>query len=160
MHATKALLTAAQILQLDEKEHIHQHNNNAIRLTRSLSEPTGIKSIGVHLVRVQQGRDSTEFHSHQQDEEFIYILSGQGIASIGEDQFQVSGGDFMGFEKNSPAHAMFNPNSEDLVYLMGGSRCEIDICDYPRLKRRQFRVNGKREAVNWDDLSPVQPEIN
>ena len=55
---------------------------------------------------------------------------------------------------------MFNPNSEDLVYLMGGSRCEIDICDYPRLKRRQFRVNGKREAVNWDDLSPVQPEIN
>ena len=91
MHATKALLTAAQILQLNEKEHIHQHNNNAIRLTRSLSEPTGIKSIGVHLVRVQQGRDSTEFHSHQQDEEFIYILSGQGIASIGEDQFSSTG---------------------------------------------------------------------
>ena len=146
MHATKALLTAAQILQLNEKQHIHQHNDNAIRLTRSLSEPTGITSIGVH--------------SHQQDEEFIYILSGQGIASIGEEQLQVSGGDFMGFEKNSPAHAMFNPNSEDLVYLMGGSRSEIDICDYPRLKRRQFRVNGKREAVNWDDLSLVQPEIN
>jgi len=99
MHATKALLTAAQILQLNEKEHIHQHNNNAIRLTRSLSEPTGIKSIGVHLVRVQQGRDSTEFHSHQQDEEFIYILSGQGIASIGEDQFQVSGGDLWALRK-------------------------------------------------------------
>lgn len=160
MVANKPLLTAKEIEQLAEKEHIHQHNENAIRMTRSLSDATGMNSFGVHMVRVKQGRQSTEFHSHQQDEEFIYILSGEGIASIGNEQFNISKGDFMGFRKNSQAHSMFNPNSEDLVYLMGGSRSEIDICDYPRLQRRQFRVNGKREFTHWDNLNPVQPDIS
>jgi uncharacterized cupin superfamily protein len=160
MTANKPLLTAKEIAQLAEKEHIHQHNDNAIRMTRSLSDATGINGFGIHMVRVNQGRESTEFHSHQQDEEFIYILSGEGIATIGDEQFHISKGDFMGFSKNSQAHSMFNPNREDLVYLMGGSRSDMDICDYPRLQRRQFRVNGRREFTHWDNLTPVQSDIS
>ena len=90
----------------------------------------GLVNIGVHLVRVETGHDSTQFHFHHQDEdEFIYILSGKGIAEIGDE--------------------------DDLVYLMGGSRSDIDIFDYPKLSRRMFRVDGVKTYVSLDQIMDV-----
>lgn len=71
------LLSQADIEQLEEIEHEHQHNSSAIRHTRSLSAATGLKTLGIHKVRLTQGHYSTEFHTHHEDEEFIYILSGR-----------------------------------------------------------------------------------
>lgn len=152
---SKALLTASTIAGLSEVEHVHQFNANAVRLTRSLGDLVGLKSIGVHLVRVEPGRDTTTFHTHQVDEEFLYILSGRALAEIGDETFEVGPGDFMGFRANSLPHSMSNPFEEDLVYLMGGQRNAIDVCDYPRLKKRMYRVNGVKQCVNWDDLDSI-----
>ncbi len=58
----------------------------------------------------------------------------------------------MAFTQNSLPHCMHNASTEDLVYLMGGTRSDIDICDYPKLNRRMYRENGKKTFV---DLSQV-----
>ena len=92
-----ALLTADEVRSLPEKRFVHQLNPGAIRLTRSLGDATGLVSLGVHLVRLTQGRESTEYHFHHQDEEWIYILSGCGVAEIGGVRSEVRAGDFMGF---------------------------------------------------------------
>ncbi len=149
------LIKDDEIASMEERINIHQFNENAIRNTRSIGDLAGLSTIGIHLVRLEQGRDSTEFHSHQCDEEFVYILSGAGMAEIGDESFEVGSGDFMGFPRNSPAHNMHNPNREDLVYLMGGSRSDLDICDYPRINRRMFRVNGIKTFVDMNDLHSV-----
>lgn len=99
--------------------------------------------IGIHLVRVEPGKKTTQFHFHHQEEEFIYIISGRGIAEIGESEFFVEVGDFMVFTAPSLPHCMKNPFEIDLVYLMSGERRNFDVCDYPRLKKRLFRVNGE-----------------
>ena len=151
------LIRRSHIDGLEPVRHVHQHNANAIRLTRSLSSLTGLKSLGVHLVTLTQGRFSTEYHRHHEDEEFIYILSGCGLARIGEHQHDVASGDFMGFNTHSEAHSLYNPNPEDLVYIMGGTRCAIDICDYPDLDLRQFRVHGERTAVQRRHLNNANP---
>lgn len=144
------LLAANDIARLPEHRFVHPLNPNAVRHTRSLAAATGCIHLGVHLVRLTPGHDSTEYHRHRGEEEFIYILSGQGIAEIGDDTFEVKPGDFMGFPPDSLAHSLHNPFAEDLVYLMGGTNLDYDICDYPKQKTRLYRVGDRRDYVNLD----------
>lgn len=146
------LLRAADIAALDERRHEHQFNANAVRLTRTLGLATGLARIGVHLVRLQPGRDSTQQHYHDADEEFLYVLAGRGIALIGEQRYEVGPGDFMGFPAPSPAHSLSNPYDEDLLYLMGGERNVVDAVHYPRIRRTMLKGPGGRRWADWDDL--------
>ncbi len=152
-----SLLSAADISALTEKQVVHQYNENAVRQTRSLTDILGLEDIGVHMVRIEPGRESTTHHTHHYDEEFLYIISGKGIARLGDDKQEIGPGDFMAFGKRSVAHSLSNPFEEDLVYLMGGNRAEVDVCDYPDLNRRQYRLSGKREYVDLEHLHRVGP---
>lgn len=149
-----ALLKAADIAAMPVHTHQHSINRNAVRISRSLGDATGLKSMGIHLVTVPPGRDSTEYHVHHQDEEWLYILSGRGIAEIGDEKHEIGAGDFMGLAAGGEPHSMSNPFDEDLVYLMGGNRWPFDVADYPRKRKRRYRVDGVNTAVEWDSLTP------
>jgi uncharacterized cupin superfamily protein len=43
------------------------------------------------------GKESFVYHSHHREEEWIYVLSGRGVAEIDGEEFEVGAGDFMGF---------------------------------------------------------------
>lgn len=141
------LLSAEAIAALPEATFVHPLNPRAIRHGRSLGDAVGFEHIGVHLVRVEPGHDSTQYHVHQAEEEFIYILSGRGLAEIGDETIEVGPGDFMGFAAGGLAHSLSNPFTEDLVYLVGGMRLEFDICDYPKVNTRLYRRGNQREYV-------------
>jgi hypothetical protein len=64
------LITAAELAAMPERSHRHQFNDNAVRLTRTIGEAVGLQRIGLHLVRLPPGRDSTQHHYHDADEEF------------------------------------------------------------------------------------------
>ena len=151
------LLNASDIAALAETRHTHQFNPNAVRHTRSLGDLLGLTRLGVHLVRLEKGRDSTQFHYHHVDEEFLYIIEGRGIAEIGDNRHEVGPGDFMAFTRESLPHNLSNPFDEDLVYLMGGNRSEFDVCDYPRINRRMYRIAGNKEYVDMEHLHHVPP---
>lgn len=146
------LLTGASIEAMPERAHHHQFNDNAIRLTRTLGVPAGLVHMGVHLIRLQPGRDSTQFHHHDADEEFIYILQGTGQAHIGDTTFAVGPGDFMGFPCPSPGHGLHNDSSGDLVYLVGGESNPADVVHYPRIRRTMIKSHGRRSWVDWAEL--------
>mgnify|MGYP002785573144 FL=1 len=150
--APHPLIKAERIAGLAEQVFVHPLNAQAVRHTRSLGDLAGLATLGVHLVRLVPGALSTEFHAHAHDEEWIYILSGRGVAEIGSEKFEVGTGDFMGFVAGSLPHAMSNPFDADLLYLVGGNRLPFDVCDYPRLRKRRYRVNGANEFVDWDDV--------
>lgn len=152
---TQCYFPKERIFGLDERRHVHQHNGNAVRHVKSIGDLAGLMDMGLHMVRVEPGFETTEFHYHGQDEEFVYIISGQGIALLGEETINVGPGDVMLFPKEGPAHAMRNEGPDDLVYLMGGTRAEVDVCTYPRLQLRQYRINGKREYTDFASLKKV-----
>ncbi len=154
---SKHLLRATDIQEQRESRTQHQFNDNAVRHSRNLTAGTDMQRIGIHLVRIESGCDSTTHHYHDADEEFIYILSGQGIAKIGDETYPVGPGDFMGFPAPSPAHSLHNPNSEDLVYLMGGERWATDIVHYPDIKRTMIKTHGKRRWADWQDFEELPP---
>lgn len=148
---------AERIARLPEKAVVHQFNANAIRHTRSLGDMAGLTDMGLHIVRVEPGRDTTEHHFHGQDEEFLYVISGRAEATIGEETFSIGPGDVMVFPKHSPAHSMHVPADagEDLIYMMGGTRSPIDVCTYPKIARRMYRVDGVKEYAALADFKKV-----
>jgi uncharacterized cupin superfamily protein len=149
------LLRRSQLETLPLKRLVHQHNPQAIRHTTCLTDPLGFTGMGVHLVHLEPGDLSSEHHFHEEDEEFVYLLSGRAVASIGDQELEVGPGDFMAFPRHSPPHHMENRGAETVVYLVGGTRSPIDICNYPRLGLRQYRIHGKREFVREQDLRHV-----
>ncbi len=121
----------------------HPLNPNSEIHGHSLSDLVGLERLGVHLLRIPPGKESFAYHSHQGEEEFIYIISGRGIAEIGDESFEVGPGDFMGFPTPSVGHHLRNPYDEELVYISGGERRPIEIADFPRLGQRAVRVGMK-----------------
>ncbi len=152
---TDHFISRTDIERLPEIRTQHQFNDNAIRHSHNLSKETGMQRIGVHLVRLEPGRDSTTHHYHEADEEFIYVLSGSGTAKIGEQEFSIGAGDFMGFGTPSAAHSMRNTGSQDLVYLMGGENWATDVVHYPDLQRTMLKTNGRRTWTSWQNLQEV-----
>ncbi|MDR3498248.1 MAG: cupin domain-containing protein [Parvibaculum sp.] len=149
--------SAATLAAMPERSHVHQFNANAVRHTRSPGDLAGLVDMGLHFVRVEPGRETTEHHFHGQDEEFLYVISGHGEAMVGDETFSVGPGDVMAFPKNSPAHSMRVPADADgdLIYLMAGTRSDIDVCTYPRIGLRMYRIDGAKEYVSQADLKKV-----
>lgn len=137
-------------------EFVHPLNARARRRSFSLGDATGLTQLGVHLTILAPGDWSTEPHSHEFVDEFIYILSGSGMLTLGEEQHAVQAGDFVGFPARGPAHALQNNGASQLVYLVGGGRPDFDICNYPRLNKRLYivqRPEGRQgEFVDLKDV--------
>jgi len=142
-----ALLSAEAIAAIPEHARQHAFNPNCVRHTRSLGDACGLTRSGVHLVRLAPGRDSTEYHTHAHDEEWVYILAGRGMAEIDGHEQVVKAGDFMGFVAGSAPHMMTNPFDEDLIYLVGGTRESYDVVNYPRRGIRSYKYDGKRDNI-------------
>jgi uncharacterized cupin superfamily protein len=146
------LLKAAAIESLKEIRRVHVLNKRAIRNYKALGDAVGMRDIGVHLVRINPGDQSTEYHTHYCDEEFVYVLEGRGITEIGGRKHKIGPGDFMGFTAPSEPHSIANPYKEPLIYLLGGTRKPIDISEYPRNKKRAYKFQGKRHTVKFEDV--------
>ena len=138
----KYVVTKREIEAFQGPAKIHFLNKNARRLNKSLGDLTGLKGIGFHIIEVQPGCDSTEFHLHHQEDECVYILDGSAEATIGEQVFPVSAGDFIGYRAGGEAHTLVNTGDGPLRCIVVGQRLSNDVCDYPRLGKRLFRQQG------------------
>jgi len=136
-----SLSRAADRAKIAEESFSHPFNPNSQIFGRTLSDGTGLERIGVHLIRIPGGKESFVYHRHRTEEEFIYVLSGRGIAEIDGQDYEMGPGDFLGFGTAPPiAHHMRNPFSEDLVYLAAGERRQTEIAEYPKLGKMMVRV--------------------
>jgi len=129
------------------------HPWNPLSLVRGtqLARGVGLKRTGVNLIRVAEGKESFVYHSHRYEEEWIYVLEGNGIALIDGAEYPVGPGDFMGFPTPSVAHNMRNPGPGELVYLSGGENREFEVAEYPTLKRRAVRMGQQVDIYDADD---------
>ena len=100
---------------------------------------------------------SATHHSHQHEEEWLYILSGRGIAEIDGEELEVGPGDFMAFPTPSVAHHLTNPFDEELVCLMGGENREFDVADFSRLGKRMVKSGEKFEVYDASNAKPFGP---
>ncbi|MBE9139192.1 cupin domain-containing protein [Nodosilinea sp. LEGE 07088] len=147
-----SLLKASEINSMDAFEFHHPLNPNSEVYLRFLGRAVGLKRIGVTIACIPPGKESFIYHAHQNEEEWVYILSGQGIAEIGDMEYEVEPGDFMGFGLPQQPHHLRNPFSEELVYLMGGEAGRLDVGVFPRLGKRVIRDNESAYIVDESAL--------
>jgi uncharacterized cupin superfamily protein len=148
------LLRAADISAREETG-AHPWNPKSELHGARLGTLTGLKRTGVSFVRVPAGKESFVYHAHWREEEWIYILSGRGIAEIDGGEYEVAAGDFMGFPAPGVAHHLRNAGTGDLVYLMGGENLDFEIADYPHLAKRMIKAGGKVEIYDAKDTRTV-----
>lgn len=153
MDTRKLLLLTEDIENLRGEKKIHFLNPNGVRLDKSLGDAIGLKHLGVHLVYIEPGRDSTEYHKHHYEEECAYVLSGRGWVVIEGDRYEIGPGDFFGFPANTAAHAVTNDGTETLVCLVVGQRLEQDVADYPNKGKRLYRNSGEWNVVDLVNIS-------
>ena len=119
-----------------------------------MAKATGLQRVGVNLARIPPGKEAFPYHAHWQEEEWIYILEGRGLARIDGEEYEVGPGDFMAFPAPGVAHSLRNPFERELVYLMGGESRGLDVADFPDLGRRMFR---HARGVEVFELSAAKP---
>src|SRR5918997_1871010 len=110
----------------------HPLNPNSELYGTRLSSLAGLSRVGVNRVRVPPGKESFVYHSHYREEEWIYVLSGRGVAEIDAEE-------------------------EDLVYLVGGEVLDVDVADFPRLGKRMVRLGQDVEVYDVSDIKGFGP---
>lgn len=136
------VVSAEEIAEMDGLEKAHFLNPNARRINKSLGDLTGLTGLGVHLIEVEPGHETTEHHVHYHEDEAVYVLEGKATAVIGEEEHAIGPGDFIGYRKGGLAHSIRNSGAVTLRCLVVGERLLHDVGDYPRKAKRLYRNAG------------------
>jgi len=121
----------------------HPLNPNSEATFFRLSRPTGLQRAHVNMLRIPPGKEAFMLHFHALQEEWTYIVEGQGTAQIGDEKIAVAAGDFIAFPLNGKAHTIVNTGTSDLVYLTGGEDTPRDIGFFPTAnKMAVFKPDG------------------
>lgn len=108
--------------------------------------------MGIHLISIEPGKESTEYHLLHYEEEAVYVLLGKGVLTIEGDQYLIAQGDFVGFPCRTAAHSIINDGTETLTCLVIGQRLDQDVTDYPNQQKRLYRNNGEWNLVDMADI--------
>jgi uncharacterized cupin superfamily protein len=138
----------------DEKQLVHveaapienfQHDvePKARRRMRALHTGTGLLRQAVYWAEVRAGDFSTAYHRHEKTDEWVFIISGTGIARVGRDSFDVGPDDFIAYPAGGLPHAI--EATTNLTYLMGGQVDSTDVVEYP--DHRMRRVGSRLEPM-------------
>ena len=156
MSEDRYLIRADEIAAMAGLAKTHFLNGNAQRINKSLGDATGLSGIGVHIIEVVPGCESTEFHRHHHEDEAIFVLSGHATARIGDVREAIGPGDFIGYRAGGLAHTIENTGTEVLRLLVIGQRLPHDVADYPDKGKRLFRNSGMAwQLVDADALEEV-----
>jgi uncharacterized cupin superfamily protein len=150
------LIKSEEIAAMDGVRKTHFRNPNAKRTNKSLGDATGLTGFGFHIIEVEPGHETTEYHLHHHEDECVYVLSGVATAVIGEDEIIIGPGDFIGYRKGGLAHSIKNTGTEVLRCIVVGERLPHDVCDYPHQNKRMFRNPGIGMSSNLVDLSEIE----
>lgn len=149
----KYIIFREEIEQHQGVKKTHFLNDNARRVNRSLGDLTGLTGFGFHIIEIEPGYESTEYHKHVHEDECVYILEGQAEVTIGDECHSVSAGDFIGYRAGGEAHTMINSGDVLLKCIVVGQRLAHDVGEYPRQNKRIYRNKGMPwDLVNIDNI--------
>jgi uncharacterized cupin superfamily protein len=108
------------------------HETGMDKVRRRLGRAAGLTQFGVNLLTLPPGVWSSQRHWHRQNDEFVFVLSGEVtlVTDAGEEVLRA--GDCAGFRFGDPdGHHLVNRSSHDALVLEIGTDHVDDICTYP-----------------------------
>jgi uncharacterized cupin superfamily protein len=102
------------------------------RAKRRLGDACGLTRFGVNLVTLEPGGQSALRHWHTQDDEFVYVLTGELVLVTNEGEQVLGVGMCAGYPGGKKdAHHFVNRSAAPASYLEIGNRIDGDNALYP-----------------------------
>lgn len=124
------------------------------RVRTKLGDAAGLTQYGVNLLRLPPGAWSSQRHWHTEQDEFIYVLSGEVtlVSDTGDEVLRA--GDAAGFKAgDTDGHCLQNRSGGDATVLEVGTRLAGDAAHYPDIDMIA-PAGGKPAAYTHRDGTP------
>lgn len=134
---------------LDKKPGRYPGSDEKQTITAQFTRRTRLSRIGLGLDVLKPGRRTSWPHAERDEEEFVYVVSGQVEAWNDGHVTPMGPGDFIGWESGTGiAHVILNNSGEDALLLTGGeaSRARNQVW-YPFHPKRNREIG----ALYWAD---------
>ena len=98
----------------------------------SLTDLRDGHELGCGAFRVNPGKRAFPKHAHLANDEALFIVSGTGALTVGEETVRVAAGDFILLPSGvEHAHILINDSDEDIVYLCVSTMNAPEVVHYP-----------------------------
>ncbi|HEX4211186.1 MAG TPA: cupin domain-containing protein [Candidatus Binataceae bacterium] len=134
----------ANVIHEDDLNWIETEQSAAFRSRRKkLGGAAGARMLGASLYELPPGASAFPYHYHCANEELLYVLAGEGILRLGEEQIPVRAGSFIAIPPG-PAHAhrLCNSSTAPLSYLCVSTMIDPEVCIYPDSKKVAVAVGS------------------
>lgn len=112
---------------------------------RLLSDAGGLTQFGAFVETLHPGSRSSHKHWHEQEDEFIYILSGIATLHEGDTITEMHPGDAATFKAGvALGHCLENRSTQDCTYLVVGTRSPNDVVHYADKDMLLTKVNFEK----------------
>jgi uncharacterized cupin superfamily protein len=102
---------------------------------KRLGAAAGGKGLGVSWFELPPGKKAFPHHFHLANEEALFVLEGEGVLRLGDEEHRLRAGDFVAFQPGPPAHQILNRSGEPLRFLAMSTMLEPEIAVYPDSKK-------------------------
>lgn len=135
----------------------HPFNDASEMRLMPLGDPTGLKRLGVHLIRIPPGKESFIPHAHAVMEEFVFILEGSGEVVLDGVAHPVGPGDFVGFPTDGVVHSVRSVGPGDLLYLTAGERSSagVEVAEMPTIGKTTVFRAGRMTIYSRDGVEEL-----
>lgn len=111
------------------------------RTRAALGDAGGLTQFGVNLLELAPGAWSSQRHWHSDEDELVFIVSGEVVLVTDEGEQPLRAGDCATFAKGvANGHHLINRSSEVAVCLEVGGRSEEDVCRYSDI---DMQIDGR-----------------
>jgi uncharacterized cupin superfamily protein len=121
------------------------------REKRALGDAAGLTQFGVNLTTLLPGAASSLLHWHAEEDELVYVLSGEVVLVEGETETVLRPGDAAGFRAGDPVgHTLHNRTDAPVTLIEVGTRSATELVTYPGI---DLLMDGRDGARRYTRLS-------
>jgi uncharacterized cupin superfamily protein len=137
---------------LIEEDNTHYRDSNELLgIGAAVGKKLGLKKIGIHIETLLPGRRTSWPHAEKEEEEFVYVISGQPQVWIDGYIHELKAGDFIAFPAGTGIAHTFINNSDDVAILLVGGEANkaTNKIYYPLHAARNQQM--KADGALWED---------
>ena len=101
------------------------------RIRKRLGNAVGLSQFGVNLTTLKPGAWSSQRHWHRNEDEFVYVVSGELVLCEDGGETVLRPGDAAGWKSGVPnGHCLINRTQRDATYIEVGTRAKTEHATY------------------------------
>lgn len=120
------------------------HDNTFGTRSKNLGRASGARDLGIQMVELEPGKQSSPLLYHTAEEEHIFIVEGEATLLEGDEVSHLMAGDYICFLPcDDRGHALFNHSDQVCRFLLLNQHNKDDVVVYPDQNRMLVKALGQ-----------------